>query len=108
MPIELIVIIAIAVLVLIVLAAFFSGAFGGSTGTIDLQTAFNSACNKLRNVYNCDQNSVSDVKVSYTPVGKPNEPNFPLYGGTQSLCGLLSYTTPYECARACGCPGNPE
>ncbi len=104
MPINLIVVIAIAVLVLIVLAAFFSGAFGSSVGSMDRQAALNTACAKLRTIYNCATSNLHTITVMHREPGDAVERAYPL----SELCTLVDRNpqgTPNECAIGCGCPG---
>jgi len=102
MPINLIVIIAIAVLVLIVLAAFFTGAIGPGTTTISRAAALQSACTRLRTVYNCDITTSrwSSIEVPYEKSGDPPGAKETL----RELCEAEGITLESECAITCGCP----
>jgi len=110
LPINMIVIVAIAVLVLVVTAGYFGGAFVGSTGTIQFEQAFSSACTQLRNSYNCDKNEVGRVSVLYQAPGENAATTTYLSDlcrqklgkGTVRGGGTVNSA---ECVKACGCPG---
>lgn len=108
MPINLIVIIAIAVLVLVVLAAFFTGAIGGGTNSIALNTALDSACQKWRSIYNCAIGSIGTATAPYKMPGTTTEAPIPL----TTLCQQAGLNTVInadgivECAARCGCPSS--
>jgi hypothetical protein len=104
LPINMIVIIAIAMLILVVVGAYFAGAFGSTTQTISLESAFNQACNQIVAAYNCDANFINTVKVNYKEAGAANPTPHSLY----QLCGLKSIdmsstTGTTTCLRLCGC-----
>ncbi len=66
LPINMLVIIAIAVLILVVVALFFTGFFGEKSGAINLAVAYSNACETYRSVYNCGRDSTS---IGFTVVG---------------------------------------
>lgn len=70
LPINMIVVLAIAVLVLVVVAAFFVSGGGGSIGSINDQSALGQGCGILRQRGCTD--ATSDVKIrGYNPYGCP-------------------------------------
>ena len=99
LPVNAIVIIAIAILVLAVVAAFFTGVLGGGIATISLEQAFTKGCDSLSRGYNCDVSAISDeIKIL----------NYPTEGQDASfsqICRAKLYSTDEACAVACGCSG---
>ena len=61
-----IVIIAIAVLALTVIAAFFTGSIGGGINSITVEGAWNKACTTLRSVHDCTTTNGFEVS-GYAP-----------------------------------------
>jgi len=103
LPIEMIVIVAVAVLVLVVISAFFVGGFGSST-QMTLEQAFQSACNNLRTVKNCDKNEIPNIQVKVQFPGEA-EPGFHTLAELCMKKGVPnSFNFAIECAKACGCP----
>ena len=99
-----IVVIAIAVLVLVVVAAFFAGRIGSGTGDINLEAAFAQGCNNLRSIHNCAVSEISLITVQgYLPQGTSatQYPNGYPFGG---VCTAKGFSALAECAVACGCP----
>ena len=101
LPIEMLVIIAIAVLVLVVLAAFFSGSFISQGEQIKMQSSLQTACSVLRSsAYNCGSDG-ANIQTSYTKPGAGT--NTPL--DMEDLCIELKYGNFRDCSIAfCGCP----
>ncbi|MFC2143448.1 hypothetical protein ACFLQN_03545 [Candidatus Aenigmatarchaeota archaeon] len=64
MPINIIVIIAIAVLVLIVVSAFLMNAFGGSSGQIGTEAAFQDGCARLLYADNCKPTGPVEIRIA--------------------------------------------
>ena len=94
LPINMVVILAVAMLILVVVGAFFSGYFGG--GTLDI--ALNQACNQFVTIYNCDETKLDRVTVMYTLPGKSDQEAVSL----KRLCELKGYNSE-TCMRVCGC-----
>lgn len=98
LPINMIVIIAVAVLILVAVIAFFATQFGNSGDTIAQQNAFNGACNTLKAIYNCQPNFVSQITTTYTAPGASTPMSL------LDLCTRLKQTNvPTTCAKFCGC-----
>jgi uncharacterized protein (UPF0333 family) len=98
LPLNMIVLIIIAVLVLLVVAAFFTGQFISGASTIELQKAFSNACPTLKNVYNCQNTgfTVGEIK------GLGPNPTF------LELCNELYKSISADirltkCKQDCGC-----
>jgi len=63
LPVNAVIIIALAIFVLLMLAAFF----GKSSGELDqtqVTSAFNQGCSQLSSSYNCDYEKVNEIKTS--------------------------------------------
>ncbi|MBN2095425.1 MAG: hypothetical protein JW727_05230 [Candidatus Aenigmarchaeota archaeon] len=60
LPVNSVIVIALAIFVLLMMAAFFSGA-GKNIDKTQLQTASSEACSILSTVYNCDSSKVGDA-----------------------------------------------
>ncbi len=105
LPINLIVILAIAILVMVVVAAFFVGVFGPSTAGISLDKSLSEACQKWRTLYACADTAKSEVKALYQA---PSEAS-PTEHTVLDLCTKKGWLTGPggvdECKRGCGCPG---
>jgi hypothetical protein len=107
LPINAIVIVAIAVLVLVVIAAFFSGMLIPSSLEIQRESALNKACNIWRTSYNCDPDKMNEVTVAHT---EPSEPSRTDPYSVEELCTLVgligsSYDPDDNACRAkCNCP----
>jgi hypothetical protein len=101
LPINMIIIIAIAMLILVIVGAFFSGTFGGTVGSISLENALNQACSQLVTIYNCDDGKLGTISVNYKETGQSDATLKPL----SRLCTLKlgSGYTIEACMRYCGC-----
>ena len=107
LPINAIVIVAIAVLVLVVIAAFFSGMLIPSSLEIQRETALNKVCNIWRNSYNCDPDEIDNVEVAHSEPSYPDEETH----SVEDLCvymGLLPESRSYDendnaCRAKCNC-----
>jgi hypothetical protein len=69
LPVNAVIIIALAIFVLLMLAAFF----GKSVSELDqtqVNTAFNQGCSQLSSSYNCDETKVSEIKTSLSVSGQ--------------------------------------
>jgi hypothetical protein len=63
LPVNSVIIIALAIFVLLMLAAFF-GKSGTGLDTATVNNAFNQGCSLLSSSYNCDYEKVDEVKTS--------------------------------------------
>ena len=101
LPINTIVIVAIAVLVMVVLAAFFSGMFIPSTIEMKREQAMSKACNQWILSYNCNDNGYSDIEVSYTDPSIPDQTKYTL----EELCAFfVGMDNIAACRLKCACP----
>ncbi len=102
LPINMIVIIAVAVLVLTVIAAFFTGALGQGVNTIAVENAFQKGCQLAKTVYNCNTNS---FPVSgYRPTASNSIQEDPTGSVSFSvICNLKGAADQTTCLRLCGC-----
>jgi hypothetical protein len=104
LPINMIVVVLIAVLVLVTVSTFLAGQLGGGGGAIELERAFSEGCQKLRSQYNC--NTGANIRImSYTLPGYAAGSGSTFFG-TPSICSQKGYTDT-ECARMCGCTNVP-
>ena len=104
MPINTIVIIAIAVLVMVVLAGFFGGFFGLNVLNIQREDALSKACQQWRTVYNCDPDYMDIATTLHKEPGDADARAYSLYELCEDVMGLS--TDPPEdnpCMRKCGC-----
>jgi hypothetical protein len=101
LPMNMIVVILIAVLVLVVLGAFFAGQTGGGIDSINRQNAFGSACTRFRTIENCAN---ANFETSYIKPGDTKKVFF------LELCTIMGYSASSgdnSCAKACGCVITP-
>lgn len=98
LPVNMIIIISVAVLVMLVVASFFTGqtSFGFSSISSEKQLAF--ACNTLHSQYACDQSSVGEVYV--------DDGNSRFY--LANLCREKGAVYEGDCASLCGCKSNNQ
>ncbi len=89
MPVNMIIVIAIAVLVLVALSGFFGGQFFSGSDQIGSQKSFADGCNALRNSNNCDHTKINSMNID----GKG-------FGG---ICIGNGFSDTVQCARGCGC-----
>jgi hypothetical protein len=68
LPVNSVIIIALAIFVLLIIAAFFSKS-GGEIDKTQINTAFNQGCSQLSTTYNCDSEKISEVKTSIVENG---------------------------------------
>jgi hypothetical protein len=61
LPVNSVIIIALAIFVLLMLAAFF-GKSGSELSQTEITNAFNQGCSQLSSSYNCDYQKVSEIK----------------------------------------------
>ena len=63
LPVNAVIIIALAVMVLLLVAAFFFGSTK-QLGDTSVESAWNQGCNALRNTYHCDASVVGTIKTA--------------------------------------------
>ena len=63
LPVNAVIIIALAVMVLLMLAAFFGGGVG-QMSSASVESAWSQGCNILKNTYNCDATEVLNIKTT--------------------------------------------
>ena len=88
LPLNVIVIIVIASVVLVSVFGFFGSQFFSSSKNADSQRLFARGCNTLQNTYSCDSARISDITLDNTKFN--------------SVCSENGYTAE-QCAKACGC-----
>ena len=88
LPVNAIIFIAIALLVLISIAGFFFNFYSDSS--VDTKKAFAEGCASLRSFHSCDHKEINQVSIENM--------NFGL------VCGRNGYGNTADCAHACGCP----
>ncbi|MCD6557858.1 MAG: hypothetical protein J7K31_02385 [Candidatus Aenigmarchaeota archaeon] len=97
LPINMIIIMIIAVLALLVILAFFMPGWFKQTGTIDVETAFTKGCNSLSILHNCDPDTVEDIIIPGFDHDRNGEPDS-LY----EVCQLKAAISTHEdCAHLC-------
>lgn len=94
-----IVVIAVAVLVLVVIAAYFTGAITGSSLEQRREVSLNTACANFRSLYNCDPNRIGDISVNHQDANDAAPRPYTL---TQ-LCSLKNLAATNQCLLRCGC-----
>lgn len=99
LPINMIVVVLIAVLVLVTVGAFLTQNMS-QTSAFGLEQAFGDGCLKLRNSYSC---ASLNFPVKYQKQGDTNPTTT-----FSEVCVLKGYEAtltnePNSCARACGC-----
>ncbi len=100
LPVNIIVIIAIAVLVMVAIGAFFVSGFWKGVSSIDETAAFSAGCGNLRNIYECKASNVNNVVLAgYSPSGTTNAKCNLGY-----LCAKKGASDVVQCAKLCGCP----
>ncbi len=101
LPINMIVIIAVAVLVLTVIAAFFTGALSQGVNTIVVENAFQKGCQLAKTVHSCSITSFTVSGYRQTVKGIQEDPEG-LGVQFDVICGLKG-ATGQACLRLCGC-----
>jgi hypothetical protein len=69
LPVNTVIIIALAIFVLLMLAAFF-GKSSGDLTTTQITAAFNQGCSQLSSSYNCDYEKLPEIKTSLISNGE--------------------------------------
>ena len=112
LPINAIIIIGLAILVLVVIAAFFGTNISIGSRNIEREQALDRACREYRDLYKC-AGSMDNAKVPYSEPGSLCLPT--AGGGTvpcslEKLCGMQGLDvsngpggSASECAKRCGC-----
>jgi hypothetical protein len=100
LPVNSVIIIALAIFVLLMLAAFF-GKSGSELDKTAVNTAFNQGCSQLSSSYNCDYEKVSEIK---TPLVINRQAKTLL-----DIC-RMSFNDPSKSALKCkfACPTCPK
>ena len=107
LPINMIVVIAIAVLALTVIAAFFTGSIGKGINTFEVEQAWGKACNLAKSVYSCDGTTdfnIAGYKITGDSItsGGTTDQGVPF----STVCRLKGQdaTVLKKCYDFCGCP----
>lgn|SRR3989338_10079147 len=87
LPVNIIIFIAVAVLILASMGAFFLGFF--SDDSLDNNKLFAQGCSSLRAFHSCDHNEINRISMENTNFGY--------------VCARSGYTDTATCAKACGC-----
>ena len=87
LPMNAIIFIVVAVLVLVSIGGFFSGFF--SDDSVNTQKLFAQGCASLRSFHSCDHREVNRISVQSSNLG--------------FVCGRSGYGDTVDCAKACGC-----
>jgi hypothetical protein len=87
LPLNAIIVIAIAILVLVSVGGFFFGFFSDSS--VDTKKLFAQGCASLRAFHSCDHKEINQINLENTNFGY--------------VCGRSGYTDTAVCAKACGC-----
>lgn len=104
LSIRMIVILSMAVLVLLVTAAFFTGEVGTGIDKIALQRAFSEGCTAFRQMHNCA--GTTFFVSGYELPGTTQQATFGEICQLRITGRLSGLTTEVlnECKRQCGCP----
>ncbi len=108
LPINTLVVVAIAVIILLAVAAFFMGVWTPSAGGMQALAAKNRACGQLMNI-GCNDATESDMRsinfdFDYDNSGTTADDN--LYGYCKySYPSLSGGELLKSCKKMCGCPG---
>ena len=104
LPINMVVILAVAVLVLVVVAAYFVISAGRGFGAITTEQAWVNGCQKLKQVENCLASAGSIVIKDYNPANKEDLKNT---GDTLlTACKTKFADSTFAdttCKQSCGC-----
>jgi len=99
LPVNSVTIIALAIFVLLMIAAFFAKS-GSDIDKTQINTAFNQGCSQLSSAYNCDHEKLTDLKTSLV-----------INGQSKTLLDVcrMRFNNPtmsaFKCMRACPtCP----
>ena len=104
LPINMIIIMIIAVITLLVVIAFFLPQWFAQTNSIGVEQAFSKGCTMLQGIYKCSSDSVSEVKISDFDAD-----NDPSTEGDNTLLDVCKKkfndpgVTAKQCAQACNC-----
>lgn len=99
LPINSIVIIAIAMLVLVVMGLFFTGFFTG-VDRIKLENTFQQACSNLKgSAYSCSDTGLDTIVFNTAIVSGEQSQRYTL----RALCELKGLEDDAACMRQCGC-----
>ena len=98
LPINMIVVVLIAVLVLTTVGIFLTRQLGGGASTIDWQQKWGQACTQLRFQFNCNPNDAGISQMSLGTDSNGNQITFAM-----ACQGATSNTDPLKCKQLCGC-----
>lgn len=87
LPVNAIIFIAVAVIVLVSVGSFFFNFFSDSS--VDAKKLFAEGCASLRSFHGCDHAQINSISVEGTSFGY--------------VCGRSGYSDTAQCAKACGC-----
>ena len=99
LPINTIVIVAIAVLVLMVIGGFFAVNVGSGVNAIELNSAISSACNTFVVAYNCDISQIHFATAQFKKSGDSTETSI----GLDELCDQANLGNDICIVTKCGC-----
>ena len=104
LPVNTIVVVAIAILVMMVIGGFFALNVGQGVNAIELNNAITNACNVLKTTYNCNAASLASVEIQFKEPGQTEESPTSLERLCQ-LSGLVASGADFnaQCAAKCGC-----
>lgn len=96
LPVNMIVIVMVAVLVILAVAFYFTQQSGRGVSAIDLEKAYQQGCIVLKApAFACDHNKINTVPTGYSA------------GGTAyslgNVCALRGIRDSVSCAKSCGC-----
>lgn len=103
LPIETIVIVLVAVLVLVVMAAFFSGWFGQQSIQMQRENALSSACQQFKTIYNCDSDEINTGVIQYKDLGESEESSYSVAALCDKLGIAWDTSEDNACLRKCSC-----
>lgn len=114
LPINVLVIVAIAVIVLLGIVVLYFIGFNPFSGSISITSLKNSGCSNFSLNFNCGSRgtggigSPNDPEDICLPVNtyltRPCFPNGPEASNLQQLCtGYFGASTPAQCRQVCGC-----
>jgi hypothetical protein len=103
LPINILVIIAIAVIVLLGLIAMYFTGFGPFTTAVSLEGVKNEACRELVQQYRCDRDLDDILTDNFDVAGDGDSANDNL----ESLCSIHFNLDAAGCKQMCGCPSVP-
>lgn len=107
LPINMIIVVAVALLVLMTVFVFFLGSTGSGLGSIEKANLKNRMCTALSSGYSCNPTNVNSISVTgYKKSGGGIVPTTEATSRVTllELCQLDGISDAAACARSCGCP----